>query len=208
MATPRNYFDNIASTNNYTDAYSKRFNEEKSVIYEKNISYNERVDYFTVSSKDRDVSIFPKSNRYTIQLQKEYKNIVRIELIQAVIPDQNSVLLEPYLLLQIDELDSFISSNDNNISKAFSIIQLSIPASSGAFVNVNKSDYENVILEYKTPRASLSRLSIRICDSDGLPFEFGGDSTLTKAYQNLFIFKVTTLEKSRSDINTRALYSQ
>ena len=208
METPRNYFDDIKSTNNYTDAYSTNFNKEKSVIHEQDIKYREVVSYFTISSKDRDLSTFPKSNRYNINLDQEYKNVVRIELIQAIIPDKNSVLLEPYILLQIDELDNFIASKDNNISNSFSILHLTPPAVSGSFINVNKAEYENITLEYKTPRASLNKFTIRLCDASGTPFEFGGDSTLDKAYQNLFVFKIVTLEKSRNAIQTRSIYYQ
>jgi hypothetical protein len=43
-------------------------------------------NYIVVDSRDRDYSIFPNSNNYTINLFKTYRNVVKIELVAVMIP--------------------------------------------------------------------------------------------------------------------------
>lgn len=190
----------------YQQSMSKNFNQQLSLSHEPNISYTSRIEYFTISSRDRDYVAYPKSSNFVIQLPKEYKNIKRIELIQAIIPDKNNVQSQPYLLLKIDELEDVIQSVDSNISDAFAIIQLTTPPITGTFIAVDKRTFENCALHFKTPKAKLSRMTITLTDYAGNPFDFGGDGANNIAYQSLYIFKVITLETNRESINQRNVF--
>lgn len=192
--------------NKLSNVYSKDSNNQLSVSQEPDIKYSEVCNYVVISSKDRDLANYSKSNSYTIQLQKELKNVISVELVQAIIPDKNNVTEEPYLLLKVNELDSVMDSNDRNISDAFALLQLTCATVPNTFIQMDKRIHENVILYYRTPKASLSRMTVRITDSDGNPFEFGGDNSYVKAYQNTFVFKITTLEKNTSQLNKRNVY--
>lgn len=194
------------NNNKYTHVYSKDSNNQLSVSQEPDIQYSEICNYVVISSKDRELENYSKPNFYTIQLQKELKNVTSVELVQAIIPDKNDVTEEPYLLLKINELESVMESNDRHISDSFALLQLTRATVPGKFIQMDKRIHENVILHYKTPKASLSRMTVSIIDSEGIPFDFGGDQSLEKAFQNTFVFKINTLEKNGSQLNKRNVY--
>lgn len=180
--------------------------KQHSITQEPTIEYEETSNYLVVSSKNRDLVNYPKSNTYLYNMEFDYKNITRVELIQAIIPDKNSVTSEPYLLLKINELDNIMDSSDRHISDSFAILQLAPPTVAGTFIQIDKRIHENVVLHYKTPKASLSKFTVSITDLDGTPFEFGGDGTSDKEFQNTFIFKVTTSDKNRKLLKNRRIY--
>jgi len=190
----------------YEQSMSQDFNKQLSLTQEPNITYIENIEYFTVSSRDRDVIAYPKSSSFTVDLRKEYKNIRSVELIQCIIPDKNNVQSEPYLLLKIDQLQGAIESIDGNISDSFAILQLTRPVVSGRFITVDKSTFEHIHLFYKTPKASLSKMSINLYNYDGINFDFGGDGVIDIEYQIIYIFKIVTLDTDRKSINQRNLY--
>lgn len=190
------------SSNNY----EKVFNKLNISDGQENINYKKRNNYLVISSKDRDLSIYPKSNNFVINLDTEYKNITSIELIQAIIPDKNSVTSEPLLLLNINELDPVMQSNNKQIYDSFAILQMSQPTTAGGFIHTMKQIHEHVLLQYRTPKARLSKLTFSITDIDGNLFEFGGNNTTTKDYQCQFIFKIITLDTDRDVINQRNVY--
>lgn len=194
--------------NTYTNVYNPNYNQPLSVQQEEKIEYEEVVKYLTISSKDRDVTIYPNVSRYSINLNTELKNIVSIELIQAMIPDKNSVLEEPYLLLKIDELDEVMISNDRNISDSFAMLQLAAPTTTGGFIMIDKRIHEHTVKYFRTPKASLNKLTVTITDAYGTPFNFGEDTPdpPIKNLQNTFVFRVIILEKKRSLLEHRNVY--
>jgi hypothetical protein len=197
---------NVNYTNDYKKAYSQDYNNSLSVVQESGIEYEKKCNYLVISSKDRDIINYPKSNHYVVNLENEYKNISSVTLVQAIIPDKNNVTNEPYLLLKINELDNVMDSNDRNISDAFAIIQLTPPTVSGTFIQNDSRIHESTVLHYKTHKASLSKITISITDTEGVPFDFGGDSSTAKAYQNTFVFKIVTVEKNRKVLQNRNVY--
>lgn len=182
-----------------------------SVNQEPNIEYEEVNYYLTVSSKERNVSLYPNVNSYVVHFQKEFKNIYSVELIQAIIPDRNDVVNEPYLLLKIEELEDVMVSNDKHVSDAFAILQLAPPSSSGNFIQLDKRIHENTVKYFRIPKANLSKMTIKIVDYDGVPFDFLNGATdnvssPVKAYQNTFVFKVVCLEKKRAQLSHRNVF--
>jgi len=192
--------------NNYTNNFSEDFNRQLSVEQEKTIQYKKRNSYLTICSKDRDITQYPKSSNFVIDLQKEYRNITAIELITAIIPDKNNVQNEPFLLLNIKELDVLNDSNNKQISDSFAMLQLTAPTIPGTFIQIDKRTFENTILEFHTPKSKLSRISINITDLDGSIFNFGGDGITDKNHQCFFVFKIITLDTDRSSLNQRNVY--
>lgn len=199
---------NQLNNQNYDLVYKNESNTQYSVSQEPELQYQKKVHYLTISSKDRNVTAYPNVNHYTIQFPNEFKNIHSIELIQAIIPDQNDVQDEPYLLLQIDEIQDVMVSNDKNISNSFAILQLAAPTRSGTFIQIDRRIHEYTVKYYDTPKAYLSKMTITILDSTGAPFDFGTDtpSPPNKSFQNTFIFKIVTLEKQRRVLNHRNVY--
>jgi hypothetical protein len=194
--------------NSYQNAFSNESNVQFSVSQEPSIEYSVGEYYLKISSADRDVVSYPNGSNFVIELPKEYKNIQSIELIQAIIPDKNNVTSEPYLLLSIEELEkSPLAALDKNTADSFAMLLLTNPPLvAGSFITVDTKIHENTILFYQTPKAKLSRMTIKITDVDGNVFDFGGNGTRTKAYQSTFIFKITQKEKSTSIMNSRNVF--
>ena len=194
------------TSNDYTNVFSNNTNQQLSIQQEPNAVYDKNEHYLIVSSEDRDVSAYPSSSNFVLNLDKEYRNITCIELIQAIVPDKNNITSEPYLLLKINELENTMDSCNKQISESFAILQICNPTVTGSFLQMDKRIYENVILNYQIPKANLAKLSIKITDSQGNIFEFGGSGTTTKDYQCLFVFRITTLDTSRKSLNNRTVY--
>jgi hypothetical protein len=192
--------------NNYMNNFSENFNRQLSVEQEENIEYKKRDNFLTICSKDRDLTSYPKSSNFVIDLQKEYRNITSIELITAIIPDKNNVQNEPFLLLNIKELDVLNDSNNKQISDSFAMLQLTPPTVSGTFIQIDKRTFENTTLNFHTPKSKLSRMSITVTNLDGSIFNFGGDNTTDKSYQCFFVFKIVTLDTDRKSLNHRNVY--
>jgi hypothetical protein len=192
----------------YTNAHSADANNKLSIAQEPDILYEKQVHYLAISSKDRDVVAYPDVNHYVIHLPREFKNIHSIELVQAIIPDQQSVTDEPYLLLKIAEIEDVMASNDRGISDAFAILQLAPPTTTGGFIQIDKRIHENVVKFFHTPKSSLSKMTITITDESSIPFDFGADgpNPPMKNLQNTFVFKITCLEKKRDQIQHRNVF--
>ena len=77
-------------------------------------------------------------------------------------------------------------------------------------MQIDKRIHENTVKYYKTPKANLSRMTIKILDSLGDVFDFGTDTippnAIDKTLQNTFIFKIVTLEKRRKELNHRNVF--
>jgi hypothetical protein len=201
------YNDRKYEINDFENVYSSNFNQQYSISREPNIDYQEKVHYLAVSSKNRNVNFNSLVNNYTVYFPCEFKNIYSIELIQAIIPDKNNVINEPYLLLDIEEIQDVMVSSDSNISKSFAILLLDTPNIPGGFIQIDNRIHENTVLNFTTPKASLSKMSISIKNSDGNLFDFGLNSdTLNKNMQNTFIFKIITGEKKRDQLHQRNVY--
>lgn len=194
----------------YGNVYNPSFNQQLSVEGEKNIEYEQTKYYVTVSSRDRDRSVHPNVSQYTVNLPSELKNIISVELIQAIIPDVNNVVNEPYLLLKIGEFNDVMISADKNVSDSFAILQMSAPVSPGTFIQIDKRIHEQTVKRYKTPKVALSRVSVSITDADGNLFNFGNDNSFPnppdKAIQNTFVFRIICSEKARNTLNQRLVF--
>lgn len=200
------YNKNHYTSNDFKTVFSDNFNQQLSITGEPDIKYETRENYLVVSSADRDTSVYPSSSNFVIQLEKEYKNITSVELIQAIVPDKNSVTDEPYLLLKVREFENTMDSNNKQVYNSFAILQVCPPTVANSFLQIDKRIFENVTLHYRTPRANLSKITIQITDAEGNIFDFGGSGTTTKAYQCLFVFKITTSDSNRGLLNNRNVY--
>jgi hypothetical protein len=95
----------------------------RSVKEEPNVKYTSQyTKYVQVCSNDRNSALYGKTNNFKICFEK-IKNVIEIELVSAILPNQNDILDEPYLVIEIDELPSNIEFSCNNIKKAFAMLQ-------------------------------------------------------------------------------------
>ncbi len=159
------------------------------------MSFTEREHILVVESVNRVLSDYPNPQDYRIQLADSFRNVSKIELIGATIPDKNNVLQEPYLILDIENVDN-IKSNSSTSDSAFSILQLNSPVSSGNFINIENRCVHKMKKSFNPPLAKLERVGIKIKDLNGNLFNFGDDtigSPPNKNLQNVFIFRITTV---------------
>lgn len=207
----RNYNNNPVQQFNQNDMLnrhsiettsSSQFNSQLSVQQEPSIEYEKREHYLVVTSLNRNTTQYPNQNHYQITLDKEYKNVYQIELIQSILPDKNNITQEPYILLKVDEITETMDSVDTAISQSFAI--LCLPSPTGNFLVIDKRIHENVVRTFIQPKAKLDKITITVSDHLGQPFNFG--SGTEKQLQNTFVFKLTTLEKKRDSLNHRNVF--
>lgn len=173
-----------------------------------NVKYTtEFSKYLQICSNDRDTDVYPETNNFKLCFER-IKNVVEIELVSAIFPNQNSVLDEPYLIIEIDELPSNIEFSCQNVKKAFAMLPMKKPnKDTASFIVPELGQNYKTTMKFKTPLASLASLTISIKDLNGNLFNFGSDSAPpTKSLQTTFMFRVSHIEADMSPIQTRALF--
>lgn len=161
--------------------------------------YEYKEHYVIIDSRDRDRTKYPNPNEYTVQfnngvdgnIEEQFRNIVSIELIDAIVPDAVTGL-EPYLTLDIPELNSSYAGTNNHLSNTFAVLEpetKGTPFARCKFVcpSLNK---------YRTPLASLNKLTIQFKNYAGALYNFGTDTTPPTVpditIQNQLMFKLVT----------------
>lgn len=174
--------------------FPSAFTQESVKDNEKGIIYQEQIDYLHISSSDRDLISYPSSHYYSIPLNNTFKNISKIELIQATIPNVSTT--EPFVILKIDELDKTVFSLNRYIDNSFAIIPFR-PSTSN-WINLNCKE-ELIEKNFITPKSSLDKMTISLYTKNGTLFPFNN-------IDNDFVFKITTVQKSRSNINVHSIF--
>jgi len=169
--------------------------------------YGKLVEHnIVIRSSDRDLTQYPNPNEYKI-VTKDYKEIVEFELTGGILPFVEDINLEPYILVQINEFKQNLESSNKILDDTFSILQLAGPVTpTSPFINIDKRISEQTVLKLQTPQAKLETITIKIKKWDGTLFDFGTDSAtgnypFNPALQNLFTFKITTIEQDFQKLN-------
>ena len=188
--------------NSNIEDYQNPKNEQKlffNRMPEEKYEYKEH--YLIVDSRDRNRTIYPNPNNYTIQfdngtdgnVQERFRNIVSIEIIDGHLPDAITGAV-PYLILDIPELNSTYAGTNNNLSNTFAILN---PESKGTTFARLKLATPG-INKYRTPIASLKKMTFQFKDFNGNFYDFGTDSipplSPIVGINNSLIFKIITRE--------------
>jgi hypothetical protein len=170
-----------------------------------NLIVNPKPLYLHVESGERNRARFPNPAQYVFPLVtssndvdtpgERYRNVCEVSLVSATVPNLASVLNQPYLILQIDEIGGHYDAAGPACNKAFAKLYFDNPG--GAFLRVDKGIGDPAVrVFYPKPLASLSRLSISIRNPDGTLFNFGTDTSPPQAanplLQNSFTFQIIT----------------
>ena len=132
--------------------------------------YSHQDHYIVIDSRDRDRVAFPNTNLYTFQfntgtqfgVQDQFRNIVSIELVDAILPS-TVVGTEPYISLVIPELKPSYSGTNDNLSNTFAIL---IPEESTS--PFSKCEFNSHILnKFRIPIASLNKLTFEFRTGNG-----------------------------------------
>ena len=165
--------------------------------------------YLSIDSRDRDRRHYPNTNNYKIYLKgaddrpsaildNDYRNIISIELVSAIYPDQNNVLNEMYLLLEVSEIEGFYDSSNTPTSKSFAKIYPDSVV--GPYIRAKTSGVEFLGIKFRPGNimASLNSMSIKWKKYDGTLFNFGVDTPVgvppDPTVNHTITFKITTLE--------------
>jgi hypothetical protein len=154
-----------------------------------NLIVNPVPAYLTIDSRDRDRDAWPNSNYYRIPLVapdnkpnvkapgRRYKNIYSISLLSAVVPKASGVLDEPYLLMQIDEVDNVYDSANPACARAFTKLYFKEVCVGSPYLRLDKGVGDPLTKIYwPAPRASLDSVTISFRHYDGTLFDFGPDA--------------------------------
>lgn len=173
-----------------------------------NLILNPKPFYLSIDSRDRDRKTWPNPAKYQIPLVasdtvdihvpgQEYRNVHSIELMSAVVPRRTDCLNEPYLLLQIDEIQNTYHATNLATTKAFVKLHFNENITECPFLILDRDLSEPLTrYYYPKPLASLAKMTISIRKHDGTLFNFGTDTNPdlppNPRVQNTFTFKIIT----------------
>ena len=172
------------------DNFFKRMPEDK---------YEYKEEYIVIDSRDRDRTKYPNPNEYVVKFNdgsdgnvtENFRNIVKISLIDAVLPVATTDAL-PYLTLDIPELCASYAGSNAHLSDTFALL---LPEKKGTPYARCKF-VAPAINTYRLPLASLNRMTLKFKDYDGTPYDFGTDTSPPTdpdvLIQNQLIFKIVT----------------
>lgn len=155
--------------------------------------YHTERNFCFVTSRDRNTTVFPKTSEFTIALPDDYNDVVCVELTAGTVPNLDAVSSEPYLLLDIKELNHIRTSTG---IEYFSILSVH-KGHSDSFFNLDRSSAAIMPRKFYSPIQKLKSLTIRLLKSDGSALTFGSDSNTLAINQVSFTFEVKTLVKDR-----------
>ena len=204
----------IASGTNNADSslknsinFFKTGSTDSSLITEKSgfPEYSVFDHYISINSAKRDVVNYPLHYSYRINLKEPLKNVKEVELINAVIPNITALKEEPFILLDIPELNHI--SVPGNPSDYFSVISTSKANDHvGNFISPDLGYNYRTTKVFRTP-VVLSSITINARNQDGQFYDFGTPTgSTTKNLQNTFVFRVRTEEVNRSAVSHRNVF--
>ena len=173
-----------------------------------------------ISSNDRNIIKSPNPNNFTINfapapdgnnnpqvgyIERSFNNIKSCELMNVVIldtsdqtdsSDANDVSF-PYLLLQIDELQTNYFGTNSPLSKAFAILTEYTQRGKYKYYRMVGDSSEYTVTKIYNPRINLSKLTTQLLLPNGSPFNFG--TAFDNDTSNCCIalgFRITTIQKN------------
>jgi hypothetical protein len=158
--------------------------------------------YVLVNSGYRNSSNYPLHYDYRINLKQTYIDVISVEMVSVTFPNAESVLNEPVLMFDIEELN-FINTETLSGINVFSIVPLKGPnKTSGGFINPELSCNHRVVwCNEVNPISKLSSLTVKVRDIDGGLFNFGSsEGSNSKALQHTFVLKI----KSKVPVRQKA----
>ncbi len=193
-----------------TYAYPQVYREPRGAHFaqlpQNNLILNPKPQYLHIDSTYRDRAKYPNPSQYVMPLVssnntidtsgERYKDIYQISLLSAAVPNIPAVFAQPFLFLQIEEVQGHYDSVSPCCRKAFTKMCFEESGSS-AFVKLDKDVNEPaIVVFYPAPLASLDRLSISIRNPDGTLFNFGTDTVPPQSpnplLQNSFTFQIVS----------------
>lgn len=163
--------------------------------------------YISIDSRDRDRSLWPLTTQFEVkldppdaytgaQIQRSFKNVISIELMNAVFPNTNKVIDLQYLYLNIREIDGIL---DTTCAGKRFFAKLLPQHAIGQFVYNYQDIGERARKVFPFRGARLDRLTIELRDPYGNIANFGNDngSVPNPLVQTSFTFKIVVEHNNR-----------
>lgn len=197
-----------SSTIHYTGPSNyppKEIGTPLSLSQECGITYEDTFHYININSGLRDFQKYPKHYDYKIDLKTPYRNVVEISLVSMVIPNITGILLEPYLTLDLDELNAVSFESFTVPHTGFSTILFDTPLqTTGGFITCKVPETSRIL---KSSIARLSSISVKIRDVLGSIYNFGSvPGSFLKADQHSFMLKIRCREVCRQPVSQRNVF--
>jgi hypothetical protein len=140
--------------------------------------------YISIDSRDRDRILWPYTSQYEVkldppdpyrgaQIQRSFKNVLSVELMNAVIPNTNKILDMQYVYLNIREIDGILDTTCGG--KRF-FAKLLPQHAIGNFIYNYQDIGERAKKVYAFRGARLDKLTIEFRDPYGNLANFGNDN--------------------------------
>lgn len=189
---------------NKLDNYQNQFSIPEKLDYNQNINpcnVCEQNVYIICNSRDRDVTKFPFHDYFQVEFSQPLKNIKEIKCQHVTLPNLNYFEFEPFLFLQVPEIDQLFGGSQNFYSNMFAQILPTCVNHCQRFITCFPAKTKKKY--YNQPIASLSRLSFRLCTSNGNPLHLPTDvlpinNIESAVWGNSTVFKITMVNQARN----------
>lgn len=147
-------------------------------------SYEIRSSYVFVSSGDRDINSYPNVNSFQVPIG--LKEVYSVTLLGGVIPNVGGVDLQPFLMLDIPEINHVTSLGTS--SGLTSIIQFASHSNPSSFFNIDGGISAVSPIIFRPVKNRMDKLTIKIKNADGAMTNLG--TGLSPANQILLQFRI------------------
>jgi len=164
--------------------------------------------YVIVDSANRDRNVWSATNQYEVKMQpsssfqgatidRAFKNVRSIEVVNAVFPNTNNVLNEMYIYLCVPELDGLFESTNDVGNKA--LAQLVPDKVIGNYVYSVFDTERHPKRIFPVEGVRIDRMTIEFRKRDGTLFNFGADSApgspVISTVQTSVTFRIVVRDK-------------
>ncbi len=163
--------------------------------------------YISIDSRDRDRSIWPLSSQFEVkldppdvyggaQIQKSFKNVISIELLNSAFPNTNNMADVQYLYINIREVDGVLDTTCKG-KRFFAKILPQHVVGSFVYNYQDMCDRARKIFPFRGTR--LDKLTIEVRDPNGDIVNFGNDNgqQINPQLQTSFTFKIIVEHNNR-----------
>lgn len=157
-------------------------------------------NFIFVSSIMRDRDRYPDSASFKINFAQPFYEVMSIELQSGVLPNGGGISNDGYLILDIPEMNHIQSASSG--SKYAGILTLQYHPNP-LFVNLDKSNTNNIPITFKPYKRKVESLTINIRHSDESLVSFGSELSSVPfdlLKQTQFTFEIRTRIPRKSGI--------
>jgi hypothetical protein len=155
--------------------------------------------YITISSRDRDTTLYPNPAKFQVSLPIELRNVKAVKVVQGSFPNVTELTTVPFVYLDIPELNFMqVTSLDSQVT---GVLQLK-PLASSAFLGI---DAPTVACQYEfnNLKDRLARLNVSLRGPDGAQIEWTTETGVPDSADQWYLsMEITTLvPKQSSSVN-------